>query len=180
MKTTIIYHFAICMLLISSWSCNNDKKVAQDLRLTLEQKIDSLALDSLPKSFEIPKKEATACILKYVGYIDMVQKSISENDSIKFPNSSTKLNYGAQVRLVELREVLRNANPADELWIMQAIMPDGNTELIFSLKSTSLKTTNEDTDGPWSFYDFTRPCPAACPELDDIDFLQKIAVNTNN
>ncbi len=107
-------------------------------------------------SHAITEDKAQTSIAAYQTYVNSVnQNLVGENNG--FSDAPSKLVYGAKVDRYELREILLNSNVGDELFAMMAIMPNDSTEIVFALKN---ETTNS-----WQYYDFTQPCPNACPNF---------------
>lgn len=97
---------------------------------------------------------AFSCINSYEEKITEIKAQ-----NATFTNIDELLVRGAKVELNELRSILNAAerNDQDELYAMLAAMPDGATEIVFVLKTFDAdKETME-------FFNFTQPCPHACP-----------------
>ncbi len=147
-----------CILLVSLISCqkrslqeNAGAFFSVSQNCAVKQAIDQEAF--VP--FQIDSSCAVGFISAYQNYIDNVQDSLENNFNADYPDSGKKLIYGARVARSELIEILSSTSSGDEVYIMLGIIPpNDSTEIIFSIQSK----------GRWQFYDFTLPCPNACPE----------------
>jgi hypothetical protein len=170
MKTTFIYTFLVSILLISFSACNGDKTTKEDSKSGDTPIIDSPA--SLER-FRIDKIPAKVALVKYKAYADSAQANLKRMYPERYSNVRNKLNYGVKVDLKELRRLTATAEfvNADELYLMNAIRSSGDStsegpvedvnEIIFVLKSAEL---DKNGDPEWYYFDFTQPCPAACPK----------------
>jgi len=170
MKKTIMYSFAICLLLTCSWACNNDKKVAQDLKsTTISETIELCGLDGNPQ-----KKQASDAVIelnRYNNYYNSLMDSLPAT-------ASEHLTLGIEVtHIQELFEVVCaiKDDPTSTLYIMNAIkdvQQDGKmvpeTDMIFVVVSTNSKSVSEPQ--PNHYFDFTSPCPAACPNIAGVNY----------
>ncbi len=69
--------------------------------------------------------------------------------------------YGFQLPRLELDSMLNYLGPDPKVWAMLAIKYNATSqtfvpELVFAAEPNS--------GGSWSYYDFTAPCPNACPD----------------
>jgi len=159
MNLKIIFRLSVFLFLICScsWACQEETDPPASPELPHLGLTDSLA------SYRIDSVDAIQYINNYQEYINSVNDTLSNNYAAQFPDSRKKLVYGARVDLQELRQVLFDANRSnldnDTLYLMLGTMGNeaDSTGLVFSLQSG--------TDGSWQFYDFTMPCPNACPNL---------------
>jgi len=94
---------------------------------------------------------------KYQAYISEVSTTLEKYDSLVYPDPGKRLVYGAKVDRAELLEVLLKSEPGDSLFIMMGIMDTDSTELIFAVECKAKEN--------WKFFDFTQPCPTACPSF---------------
>lgn len=170
MKTPLFFIYIALVITLCFWTCqpapesNNgagqppalstdtpDKKLAdEDCRIVLTPRIGD------PLSHEIRDTCAIRYIEEYQHYITEVQNTLTMDHPERFRNVGEKLVFGAKVDRAELREMLMKSSHKDPLWIMMGIMPSDSTELIFSMK---------DSTDTWRYYDFTYPCPTACPDF---------------
>ncbi|MDC8003612.1 hypothetical protein POV27_06085 [Aureisphaera galaxeae] len=149
MKSTIFYAVICCLFIVAFSSCNEDAK-------------DDKNCPKSTKTYQIPDSTGINSINNYETYINAVKKDLVKHDTIPTANVDERLIYGAKVELAELREILTMADcNTDELYAMLAIMPNDSTEIVFALKSTTVMDSDPAT--PWLFFDFTHPCPTACP-----------------
>ena len=157
MNSKIIFRLSVFLLLICSWACQQETNPTPPLERPGPGLTDSLG------SYQIDSADAVQYISDYQNYIDSVSDTLSNNYATQFPNPAEKLVYGARVDLMTLREILLNSdrlNPEnDTLYLMMGTMENeaDSTGLIFCL--------NSGADDSWLFFDFTMPCPNACPTL---------------
>lgn len=159
MKSTFFFKVTLITLLSSLWACTEtpgprdpDRGIGDNLSF-----------------FEIDSTDAIEYAENYVDYIDAVKDTLNSEESNPQMDNGRLLTYGAKVDLKELAEILWRAERADslfdeknELYLMMGIIPSksepsiDSTELIFSLKNIEENT--------WRYFDFTIPCPNACPD----------------
>jgi len=178
MKTTTIYAFAICLLLITSWACNNDKKVEQDLESTTTSERASLCgLEGYPHG--LPDTLAQKDLKRYDEYYNTLVDILP-------PAESKHLSLGAEVvNIQELFEIVCaiKDDPTSSLYVMNAIKEvkndDGKiisteTDMVFVVVPTNTESESvsepESEPLPNSYFDFTSPCPAACPTVEGITY----------
>lgn len=106
-------------------------------------------------SHKIPNADAELYIRQYKEYIEKVDTTLDSIPNGDGMNTDSKLVFGARVDLLEILEIIKDAKPQDQLFVMMGLMENDTTEAIFALNTHS---TDE-----WTFYDFTQPCPTACP-----------------
>ena len=173
MKTKIIYAFTICSLLICSSACKNDKEISQEVAA-----VTPLANDcdiSLPmlKRFQIDSTKALEDIARYKADYMRLRRTLPPKDTVH-------LLEGVSVATEELYQLVcaMRSQPGDSLYIMNAIkVVDTDyglttiTDMIFVVEHNPElgAPTNPVTN---SFYDFTQPCPAACPTLTGNNIIQ--------
>lgn len=161
MKTILKSTILFSLVLICLSACDGNKpteKIPNDLKL------------GEPSDFEIEEAYADSAITNYYTYINDVKEELSVADSNKYPSSATneKLNYGVWVDLQELKDVLEDAGPNAELYLMNGIMRNDSTETIFALKTTPRGGVSDVI--MWEYFDFTQACPNNCPGF--MDFSQ--------
>ena len=147
-------------LLFFSLACTDDQSGQTNAPSSEEHGIDH---DSL-LGYQIDSTDAMSYIDAYDTYIDSVNATIKECKP-EF-NTDKKLIYGVSIDLNELVAVLHHAKlldpysvKKDSLYGMLAIMPGDSAELVFVLE----------TKNSTKFFDFTMPCPNACPEFLKVD-----------
>ncbi len=153
---------ALAILFACCWSCdaNQTSTPTSDDSGSNEQTVlgDSLR-------HQIPAFKALKYLERYKVYVSGIAAIIDKENSELFPDPDQKLVFGAKVDRLELIEVLKhsmNPNPAikDSVYIMMGIMDTDSTELIFVTEH--FDTLKKET--VLRYYDFTRPCPTACPD----------------
>ena len=151
MKSKI--QITLFLLSITFYACN----LEQPATVKEPQKILASFQDveNRDLSHKIDSADAVNYINDYKLYIDGVNQTIVNTDNPSYPDPSEKLVYGARVDLIELREILLNAKSGDQLYAMLGVMPTDSTAIIFTLESASTNKVE--------FFDFTYPCPTACP-----------------
>lgn len=155
MKIRITDIAAICILLMSFLSCNDDKSS------TVGAKVDTETPgvgNKIVVDYNIKNDSALTYISTYQDYVETVKDSLA-GLTVSSGNSE-KLIYGVRVQINELKQVLENAEQHDSLWVMMAIKPIGEADMIFTMRST-----NSEGEETWKFFDFTQPCPTSCPNL---------------
>jgi len=176
MKTTIIYTLAIGILLTCSWACKNDKKIPQEVKSAVIHLSDSCDFENRKiKDYRISNPIAIADIARYEVYYEHLKETLSGTES-------DHLTLGVHVKVEELYELLCavRAKPGGSLYVMNAIKnvdtDNGfvtEADMIFVVEHKSVsKSEPGDTIVSNVFYDFTQPCPAACPTLFDFDLVQ--------
>ncbi|MEM9920095.1 MAG: hypothetical protein AAF990_18510 [Bacteroidota bacterium] len=147
MKSILFNVLTIVLLLMTLSACQERPKPRNDS--TTPHQIDATA--------------AKNHIDAYEAYIDQVIDTLSSDEGGEWANPGKRLIYGASVDIEELREILFVSDKQgdlakkDSLFIMMGIMDSDSTELIFALKSG--------VEPSWKFFDFTLPCPNACPKF---------------
>lgn len=150
--------FVTVLLLVSLWACDP----SQSEPPSSGEGITPIAqpCDLTPFSgYEIEKDTAIAAIEQYQGYIDSVAILLNRMPQ-RYPDTDDKLIHGVQVERGELLDILK-ACPKDSLYIMIGTKSSGETEFFFAFESKSDKVDVSS----WHFYDFTQPCPTACPDF---------------
>jgi len=182
MKTKVLYPVSICLLLICFWACNNEKKMPQEVKSAVIHLTDSCGLNiDKMKSYKIPSDTAIGDIARYEIYYDQLKATLPDEES-------DHLILGVNVAIEELYQLLCTvrSEPKDSLFIMNAIKFDTTskgkdttiTDMIFVLQKhwvpNGLAELDEPTEpkSPLTFFDFTQPCPAACPSLYNLELDQ--------
>jgi hypothetical protein len=175
MKTTIIYAFLVSVLFIGFTSCDNKKNVAQDLKSATTPDTTSICgLDNSPQ-----QKLSSEAITELTRYSDYYERLEDNEPASEFEHQI----LGIQVtEIQELFEVLCaiKDDSTKSLYIMNAIKDvenkDGEmvseTDMIFVVVPTNSapESVSETETEPLanSYFDFTSPCPAACPTVEGI------------
>ena len=169
MKTTIKLSIAICILLFCCLGCKNDTQIAQNLNETIDSETPKLC------GFEgIPfKKNAQLAIIeldRYKIYYDDLVKSLpaAESDPLILGVEITKIQ-----ELFDVACAVKD-NPGSKLYVMNAIkdVEDENgkivsvTDMIFVVVPPN--SVSPDVEN--HYFNFTQPCPAACPIVPGIDY----------
>ena len=153
MKSKIKILITLFLLSITFYACNLEQpdtvKESHKILASFQEG------ENRDLSHKIDSAHAVNYINDYRSYINGVNQSILNADNASYPDPSEKLVYGARVDLIELREILLNAKSGDQLYAMLGVMPSDSTEIIFTLESASTNKVE--------FFDFTYPCPTACP-----------------
>ena len=159
-----LLYLTTILILISLWACNNETDSAAE-----KVSWDDLSIH------QIPAVVARPAINRYQEYVDTVTTVLSAGKDSIFQNPQKTLIYGAQVDREELRKVLLRTDTTDTVYIMMGIL-DGvgrtaadSTELIFAAEVWDDKLEAMS----WKFFDFTLPCPTACPQFADFTFLKE-------
>ena len=174
MKTTIIYTLVMGILLIGSWACKNDKEITEEVKSAVIQVSENCDFKKdMLQSYKINNSKAIADISRYDTYYKDLKGSLPSTDS-------DHLIMGVSVAKEELYQLLcmMRSQPGDSLYIMNAIKNVDSagvvtqvTDMIFVVEHNP-ELGAPITSAPNSFFDFTQPCPAACPTLPGIDFVQ--------
>lgn len=115
--------------------------------------------------YKIPDSLAKERILNYIEHIITVRDTLKNIEAMK--DDIDYLVYGQSVAIDEFKEIISAANDENNnLYVMSGINDSLNeTDAIFALE-----TINDSVQGipviTWDYYDFTRPCPQICPELE--------------
>lgn len=173
MKTKTMYAFTVCSLLICSLACKNDQEVSQNDKEIPQQiaAVTPITSDcdfSQPMlvSYKIANTKALADIARYDAYYEDLKNSLPIEDT-------DHLIKGVSVATEELYQLVcaMRSQPGDSLYIMNAIKRV-NTDSGFTTMTDVIFVVEHNpelgapiTSIPNSFYDFTQPCPAACPTL---------------
>ena len=176
MKTKVFFPLAICLLLVCSWACNNKKEVAQEVKSAVVHLSDSCDFESkIIKQYRLENPIAIADIKRYEHYYKQLKDTL-------LTSQTDYLTLGVHVQVEELYELLCavRSKPGGTLYVMNAIKEvdtdNGFTtesDMIFVVEHKSVsKTVVGDTIVTNVFYDFTQPCPAACPTLSNNDIIQ--------
>jgi hypothetical protein len=160
MKSKIHILISLILSSIIFYACNTEQPA------TVNKSPKAMAISQKGEggnlSHKIDSAHAVNYINDYKSYIDGVNQTILNADNPSYPDPSEKLVYGARVDLIELREILLHAKSGDQLYAMLAVMPTDSTEIIFTLESASTNKVE--------FFDFTYPCPTACPTYLNINY----------
>ncbi len=174
MKSNTIFSVGAFFLLICLWACQNSETTPVENGNKKGRFNPRSGLDN-HLTYQIAGFRAKQYIEEYQEYINLVDSTITKEDEELGENSVGKLIYGTKVDLKELKEILDSSDmEIDELYLMLGIMDTDSTELIFSLASIdstkiiSGPDTTISMDTTWTFFDFTMPCPTACPKFTSI------------
>lgn len=169
MKTTIQYSLVICVLVVCCLACNNNKPAAENLSKTTQIAAE-INLDSIfYQDHAINNDSAHNELERYKDYIDQARIDLKKFDPVKYKNVDSILRYGAYIERSELGEMLALSSSNDSVFVLTGMKykQDKNQEyyleqdIIYALKATS-GINNTIT---WRYFDFTQPCPAACPDI---------------
>ena len=174
MKSTIIITSALFVILSFFLACDNDRVSPQGPGDSEASRLIKTSVLQDLISHEISDTVALECIGEYQDYIGEVDSVVSRHHAA-FSDPGTKLVYGANVDRVTLFELLNASTAGDSLYVMLGIMKSvsgvDSTGLIFAIESDGIRSKFESLDkrprssGGWHFFDFTRPCPDACPDF---------------
>lgn len=171
MKTTIVYALLVSICFIGFSSCDSDKASKENSKVG-----DQVNLD---ENYILEPEIAVPALAAYQTYIDAAQADLTNSDSLYYTaqNVSERLTYGVKVELSELNrvELSQLILDADEFYLLNALRPNNEvlgdtvTEIIFAIKPSKEKQKN--TAIPeWVYFDFTSPCPAACPTITGVNY----------
>ena len=159
MKRLFPFLLTLMVFVLGLCSCNNAGSEA-----TTDKTESTATVGSNPlPAFQIPADTAQAWMKQWINERkDIVQVLNSAGKSA----DTTYLVYGFHLPRLELDSMLRYLGPDPNVWAMLAIKYDTKTrafvpELVFAAEPNA-------TEADWSYYDFTAPCPNACPE-DDLE-----------
>lgn len=159
MKRLFPFLLTIMGLTLGLCSCNN---TGSEANMDKTESVTTAGSNPLP-AFQIPADTAQDWMKRWIDERkDIVQVLNSAGKSA----DTTYLVYGFHLPRLELDSMLRYLGPDPNVWAMLAIKYDTKTkafvpELVFAAEP-------KDTVTDWSYYDFTAPCPNACPE-DDLE-----------
>ncbi len=148
----------LCCIITLLQTCNSGSASTNQLNDSAAKEKSIVPQISDPgglPSHEIGNVSAKDYMSRYQAYIDGMNHTVSKNNATEYPDAGKKLIYGAKVDRLELFEILQDSDSGDDLYIMMGIMPTDSTEMIFALNSSSAQE--------WLYFDFTQPCPTACP-----------------
>ncbi|MEM7085541.1 MAG: hypothetical protein AAF489_05120 [Bacteroidota bacterium] len=176
MKTKIIYLPILGVLLICLWACQNDRKTDHEVKSAIIHLSDGCSIENPRiKDYKIPNPEAIADIGRYHRFHKEVTGQLEGTES-------SQLILGVNIAIEELYQLVCavRQKPRNSLYIMNAIKEvevSGTIQLeadmIFVVEHKEVsKTAVGDNIVTNVFYDFTQPCPAACPILSDVVLVQ--------
>ena len=167
MKSSHFSYLVVSLLLTGLWACtstpeNSGWKKSQMNAFSASSECSEPVIskgDTL--TYRIKDSCATKFISQYQEFLGELKDTLNTiNSGGGFTSTADQqLVWGAKVDLRELREILIRSNMNDSLFIMQGIMSNNKTEMIFVLKSTD--------DNTVQYFDFTMPCPTACPTISE-------------
>ncbi len=159
MKRLFPFFLTILVLALGLCSCNN---AGSEATTDTTESATTAGGGALP-AFQIPADTAGVWMKRWIDERkDIVQVLNSAGKSA----DTTYLVYGFHLPRLELDSMLRYLGPDPNVWAMLAIKYDTKTrafvpELVFAAEPNG-------PQADWSYYDFTAPCPNACPE-DDLE-----------
>lgn len=157
MKNGITFISTLILMCTILWSCSTEQSQVTAQAAPEEKEAVSKRLSDLRTGEYIHRLDSTKA-QTYIDNFEVFNDSIINSSYKTYPNAKQQLVRGSKVDLIELREILLYAEEGDELFAMNAMMPDNTSEIIFQLNSKK--------DNRWYYFDFTRPCPNACPDMD--------------
>ncbi|MEM7185904.1 MAG: hypothetical protein AAF466_04525 [Bacteroidota bacterium] len=164
MKTKIIWTFVCCLFLIGLWACNEGTHASNQTNESLMAQPDTCSLAGpLLTNYQIPDSVAVLGISSYIDYVEELKTGLQNNND-EF------LIFGVEVQVEELYQLLCAVRQAkgSKLYIMDAIkVTDTNefADMIFVVEPPAPSTPSSPQLEPNYYFDFTQPCPAACPSL---------------
>jgi len=153
MKSLFPFFLTLAVLTLGLCSCNNAGPEAS----AAKTESSGTNLKTLP-AFQISADTAEAWMTRWVGaradMVNVLQNSDQAADT-------SFLVYGFHLPRLELDSMLSYLGPDPNVWAMLAIKYDATKqafvpELVFAAEP--------ERGGSWSYYDFTAPCPTACPD----------------
>ena len=159
MKSQTIFNFAFIIVFTSFLACN-EAPIETEAKDKVKQKIEMLCSEDRHGTLthEIDGVCAESSILAYDEYIEQVKLSLGAGNGAKLIRGS-KINREDFYQVIDLLDSDSAAVP----YIMLAFKEDAlgvYTDLIFTIQ-TGNGASNED----YKYFDFTQPCPTACPNL---------------
>jgi len=177
MKKYTIFTASFFAILISLWSSNSNQTyqtntISESKSSNLLSKTDTIPDDCYvrdPITYHLTHRITDLCA---VDFISEYQNTVDSMTTIS-PDLKDVLVYGAKVHLHELEAIIVNSewrqNGYDSLYIMMGIV-EGKTHMIFALQDTvpalkkkTLSTSKYSPAMETAYFDFTFPCPTACP-----------------
>lgn len=155
MKSFFPFFFMFAALTLGLCACNGG---GNETTTTTTEATTSVSSGALP-AFQISADTAQTWMKHWVNE----RKSIVQTlNSAGMSSDTAFLVYGFHLPRLELDSMLRYLGPDPNVWAMLAIKYDPTSrkyvpELVFAAEP----------NGPsvdWSYYDFTTPCPNACPD----------------
>ncbi len=154
MKKLLPFLVTLPVLFLGVFACNNS---ANETPMAETETSTASGGGKMP-AFQIPADTAQAWMVRWgVQRNDMVE--VLSNSDIA--QDTTFLVNGFQIPRLELDSMLKYLGPDPKVWAMLAIKYNAATqtfvpELVFAAEPAA--------GGSWSYYDFTTPCPNACPD----------------
>ncbi|WP_298900919.1 hypothetical protein [uncultured Psychroserpens sp.] len=169
MKTTIKLSIAIYILLFLCLGCKNDKQTVQNLaETTTSERTELCGFEGTP--FKKIAPVAIAELNRYNTFYDDLVKSLPASES-------EHLILGVEItKIQELFDVACAVkdNPGSSLYVMNAIKEvkdeDGNITPVTDMIFVVVPPNSESPQVKNHYYNFTQPCPAACPKITGIDY----------
>ncbi|MDZ4704831.1 MAG: hypothetical protein SH848_12925 [Saprospiraceae bacterium] len=158
MKKLLPFFVTLPVLFLGVFACNNS---ANETALTKTESSTAAGSGKLP-AFQISADSAQTWMVRWATQRNEMVEVLQNSD---IAQDTAFLVYGFQIPRLELDSMLNYLGPDPKVWAMLAIKYNATTqtfvpELVFAGEPNS--------GGSWSYYDFTAPCPNACPE-DNLD-----------
>ncbi|MFK7950195.1 MAG: hypothetical protein AB8G11_21575 [Saprospiraceae bacterium] len=136
---------SIVLLVVLFAACENTdtNTTNQETAMSSTEEGEGCPVDTLPKSTAIEYLSEARV------YIEGVNSTIPEGEPI--------IPRGAETTVCELQEIVNDLGEDGKVWAMLG-MKDGQLEIVFQ---------GITADNQYKYYDFTRPCPNACPPPDE-------------
>lgn len=172
MKSQTIFNATLIVLLTFFWSCNGEPNTAATNN-TIKKDIEMLCKEDRDGTItqQISKTCAKTSIDAYAKYIETLKISLPPIDSTY---NEARLIRGAKINRAELLRiaVLLKRDTSAVPFIMLALKEDDlgvYTDMILTIESEDSTSIG---DASYKYFDFTQPCPHACPDL-YLDYIEE-------
>jgi hypothetical protein len=167
MKNSVLYSIAISLLLFAScYPENESPSISGELPCIGKEEAQFIFQDHGIDSI-VGENELKA----YKEFLDSVIIDLKAFDSAKYANVEDQLIYGAKVQFGELVDILSSCDTPRSLFVMTGLKVDeegvkGPADIIFGVRHGEADLRGEGDDIRMEYFDFTNPCPSACPPID--------------
>jgi len=158
MKKVLLFTLLSLLCATGWWSCND---AATE---TASSKTEKTMVTGAPlPAFQVSADSAQTWMTRWAAErSDMIQALANS----PVASDTSFLVYGFHVPRLELDSMLAYLGPDPNVWAMLAIKYDSASqtfvpELVFAAEPAGGKKE------PWSYYDFTTPCPTYCPNAQE-------------